>query len=281
LETEAIETTYMSLGMQLKLVLGYIKDDVPDTELARRFLGEAKKTISELDRTVEELKIDFVKIDRKLGTDVARRASQLHELISSNSVDPTKGIVKVLEVIDENIIGNDIVKAAENLEVLKTSLEQKGGIAGFAQGINWEALADRDITDAVPDNVQASKEEGKKSSRKISLIYSASPENDYLVQGLVGKFVKKNDIEPIYIIEETVEGFDKLIEGSDTIVAFITKDMVKPEKRIPLVLQDNKKLVVYVESGADVPQEIKNRYELHYFSRDRTGELLLQVMEQV
>lgn len=142
-------------------------------------------------------------------------------------------------------------------------------------------MADRDITDAVPDNVQASKEEGKKSSRKIFLIYSASPENDYLVQGLVGKFVKKNDIEPIYIIEETVEGFDKLIEGSDTIVAFITKDMVKPEKRIPLLLQDNKKLVVYVESGADVPQEIKNRYELHYFSRDRTGELLLQVMEQV
>lgn len=128
METEAIETTYMSLGMQLKLVLGYIKDDVPDTELARRFLGEAKKTISELDRTVEELKIDFVKIDRKLGTDVARRASQLHELISSNSVDPTKGIVKVLEVIDENIIGNDIVKAAENLEALKTSLEQKGGL---------------------------------------------------------------------------------------------------------------------------------------------------------
>lgn len=280
-DAEAIETTYTSLMMQLKLVLGYLKDEEPDAELARRFLGEAKKMTSELRGLIEGQKGDFIKIDRKLGTDIAKKAGQLHEFLTSTSVDPSNGVIKVLDAIEERIIGNDTAKAVEHLEALRVSLEQKEPIASMAQGINWGALSNDDLAATAPDDTRTGKEGSEKDSRKIVLIYSASPENDYLVKGLVGKFLKKNDIEPIYMVEETIPGWDELLEGSDAIFEFITKDVVWSEKRFPKVPEDKRKLVVYVESGAEVPQEIKNRYELQYFSRDRTGELLIQIMEHI
>lgn len=284
----------MSLRMQLKLVLGYLKDDVPDTELARRFLGEAKKMVSELASIIDGLSETFLKIDRKLGTDAARKAGQLHEYISSTSADPENGVIKVLDTVDESILVNDALKAAEHLEALQSSLDRKGALACLAQGINWEALTEEDLVKTVSFSLQTSKGEGKRepkkagkkagkrAPKKICLIYSASPENDYLIQGLVGKFLNKNGIEPVYIAEEAGEGRDKILEESDTIFAFLTRDMVRPEKRLPQVrMGDKRKMVVYVESGADVPQEVKDRHELQYFSRDRTGELLLQMLEMI
>jgi len=297
-DTEAIETSYMSLRMQLKLVLGYLRDDVPDTELARRFLGEAKKMVSELVSIIDGLSETFLKIDRKLGTDAARKAAQLHEYISSTSTDPENGVIKVLDAIDERILVNDALKAAEHLEALQSSLDRKGALASLAQGINWEALTEEDLVKDVssqagegegkgePKGVwkrepkRVGRRAGKVAPKKICLIYSASPENDYLIQGLVGKFLKKNGIEPIYLAEEAGEGGEELLEGSDAIFAFITRDMVRPENRLPQVrIGDKRKMVVYVESGADVPQVVKDRHELQYFSRDRTGELLLQMLE--
>jgi len=293
-DTEAIETSYMSLGMQLKLVLGYLKDDVPDTELARRFLGEAKKMVSELASIIDGLSETFLMIDGKLGTDSAKKAGQLHEFISSTSADPEKGVIKVLDMVDERILVNDALKAAECLEALQSSLDRKGALACLAQGINWDALTEGDLVKAV--SLQVSRGEGKGEPRKVRkkgavrrkgpkrmcLIYSASPENDYLIQGLVGRFLNKNGIETIYMAEAAGEGRDESLGESDTIVAFITKDMVGPEKRLPQVrMGDRRKLFIYVESGADVPKEVKDSHELRYFSRDRTGELLLQLLDLI
>jgi len=285
-EIEAIETSYTDLRMQLRLVLSYLQDDVPDAELARRILGEAKKMVSVLDNVIDGLGEAFWKIDRMLGTDIALKAGRLHEYISSISADPEDGVIKALEMIDERILGNDIEKAVEHLEALQASVERKGAIACLAQGINWDALKEEDLVKTVSVSVK-SKGEGKRGPKKggkgekrgpkrICLIYSASPENDYLIQGLVGKFLEKNGIEPVYM----AGGRDETIGEYDAIVAFMTKDMVGPEK---ILTQFQKgysgKLAVYVESGADVPREVKDRHELLYFSRDRTGELLLQMFE--
>lgn len=282
----------MSLRMQLKLVLGYLKDDVPDTELARRFLGEAKKMVSELTSIIDGLSEAFMKIDRKLGTDATKRASQLHEYISSTSSDPENGVIKVLDMVDERILVNDALKAIEYVEALQSSLDRKGALACLAQGINWEALTEDDLVKAVSKSLQAGEGEPKKavkkarrkrgSSKKMCLIYSASPENDYLIQDLVGKFLNKNGIETSYSVKAAGEGRDESLSEFDTIVAFITKDMVGLEGGLPQVqMGDRRKFVVYVESGADVPQEIKDRHELRYFSRDKTGELLLQLLDQI
>jgi len=293
-EIEAIETSYMSLRMQLKLVLGYLKDDVPDIELARRFLGEAKKMVSELNSIIYGLSDAFSKIDRKLGTDVTGKAGRLHEYITSTSSDPENGVIKVLDLVDETILANDVLKAAIHLEALQASLDRKGDFARLGQGINWEALKEEDLLKTVSKGMQASKGEGKmgpkkagkragkRGPKKICLIYSTSPENDYLVWGLVGRFLRKNDIEPTYLAEELGEGRDRTLKEFDTIIAFITRDMARPEKRLPQVQKgDRRKLAVYVESGTDVPQEVKDRYDLQYFSRDRTGELLIQISELI
>jgi hypothetical protein len=279
-EIEAIETSYMALGMQLKLVMGYLKDEVPETELARQFLLEAKKMTSEIIRILNGLEGSFRAIDRKLGTDVTKKAEELHGFISPYSTEPAKGVAKSLDAIEERILANDTPQAVERLESLQASLGRGEAIAIIGQYIDWGALRDDDLAKA-EEAAQEGKGEGDGGVRKITLIHSASPEDRYLIEGLIGKFLKKNNLEPIYV---TGEG-DGAFEGgnSNLIIAFITKDMARPEKRIPQATagEGRTRTVVYVETGVDAPREIKNRYDLKFFSRDRTGELLLQIMEDL
>ncbi|MGQ9514683.1 MAG: hypothetical protein ACUVTL_06500 [Thermoproteota archaeon] len=267
-EAETIHTSYITMKMQLKLVLGYLKDEVPETTLARQFLLEAKKTALELEKSIEELRDAFMKIDSKLERKMVEKLDNLHKFILSHFDETQGGIMGVMNKAEEKILGNDVEEAAKLLDSLQLFLEKNEANTDLCTGIDWDLLEKE-----IKPEISLEKKEGMK---KISIVYSSSPDNEYLAENLVGKFFRELGYEPTYSTDRDEE---RSLDDSDIIFAFFTKDSVGYEKYIKrLEMGPRRKIVVCTESGVDVPQEIKNRFEIRYFSRDRTGELLIDLL---
>jgi hypothetical protein len=271
-EAETIKTSYVTMKMQLKLVLGYLKDEVPETTLARQFLQEARKTALELDKTIEGLRGMFAKIDSKLGDNAVQRLDRLHKFVLSCSGDTEGGIVDAMNEVEDTILKNEVEEAAKLLDSLQASLEQNEANADL-DDIDWESLEDKIIPE--PD-MSSSKRVGKK---KASITYLSNPENEYLAENLVGKFLKELDIEPTYVTDKMDRNGDRKLDDADIVLAFFTKDAEKSEEYVKqLEMGPRRKMIVYAESGVDLPQAIGKRFEIRYFSRDRTGELLIEII---
>jgi hypothetical protein len=115
--------------------------------------------------------------------------------------------------------------------------------------------------------------------KKASIAYLSNPENEYLAENLVGKFLKELDIEPTYVTDKMDRNCYRKLGNADIVFAFFTKDAEKSEEYVKqFEMGPRRKTIVYAESGVDLLQVIGKRFEIRYFSRDRTGELLIEII---
>ncbi|MBO3804113.1 MAG: hypothetical protein JTT11_09670 [Candidatus Brockarchaeota archaeon] len=268
-EAENVKASYVTLRMQLKLVLGYLRDEVPETALARQFLLEAKKTALELDQAVVGLIGVFEKVDSGQGKNAVEKLDRLHKFVLSCSGNKEGGIVDAMNKAEETILKNDVEEAVKLLDSLQLGLELNEANTDLGD-VDWESMKCKEAPE--PDLPPARKGKGK----KVSIVYLSNPENEYLAENLVGRFFKELDIEPTYV---TDKGGGEIPGDADAVFALFTKDAARSEEYAKrLENSPRRRTVVYAESGADMPQEIGNRFETRYFSRDRTGELLIEMV---